>query len=168
MDNVHVSSVFPLFLENHLLKVNEILGLTFFRQKKDFEGFKTAFFRLRWLRFVIDGLFTTPVYSLRRGRFVNSAFPNKKKLAPNSKFIYDKQNWKQMFAEILRFKWIGERIHEDDVLRRGTEPQFLAALHAKNDTTNLFGYKLGDSTENIKALLFFSGKETIQALNGSI
>ena len=43
-----------------------------------------------------------------------------------------------------------------------------SALHAKNDTTNLFGYKLGESTENNKRLLFFSGKETIQTFNGSI
>ena len=54
-------------------------------------------------------------------------------------------------------------LHEDD-LPRGTESPFLSALHAKNDTTNLFGYKLGKSTENNKALLFFSGKETIQTL----
>ena len=38
----------------------------------------------------------------------------------------------------------------------------MLALHAKNDTTNLFGYKLGKLKENNKALLFFSGKETIQ------
>ena len=59
-------------------------------------------------------------------------------------------------------------LHEDDVLRRGTKPPFLSALHAKNDTTNLFGYKLGEPTENNKALLFFSGKETIQTFNSSI
>ena len=58
-------------------------------------------------------------------------------------------------------------LHEDDVLPRGTESPFFSALHAKNDTTNLFGYKLGESTENNKALLFFSGKETIQTFNGS-
>ena len=29
-------------------------------------------------------------------------------------------------------------------------------LHLKNDKTNLFGYKLGELTENNKALLFFS------------
>ena len=50
-------------------------------------------------------------------------------------------------------------IQEDDVLPQATEPPFLSALHAKNDTTNPFGYKLGESTENNKALLFFSGKE---------
>ena len=55
-------------------------------------------------------------------------------------------------------------LREDDVLLRETESPFLSALHAKNDTTNLFGYKLGESTENNKGLLFFSGKETIQLL----
>ena len=55
-------------------------------------------------------------------------------------------------------------LHDDDVLPRGTEPPFLSALHAKNNKTNLFGYmyKLGESTENNKALLFFGGKETIE------
>ena len=59
-------------------------------------------------------------------------------------------------------------LQEDDVLPRATEPPFLSAVHAKNDTTNLFGYKLGESTKNSKALLFFSGKVTIQTFNGSI
>ena len=68
----------PMFLEKDLLKVDKILRLTFFQARKDFEGFKTAFFHLLWLSFVVDGLFTTPVYSPRRGRFVNSAFPNRK------------------------------------------------------------------------------------------
>ena len=31
-------------------------------------------------------------------------FLTRKNLAQKSKFIYDKQIWKQMFAEILRFK----------------------------------------------------------------
>ena len=31
-----------------------------------------------------------------------------------------------------------------------------SALHRKNDKTNLFSYKLGELTENNKALLFFS------------
>ena len=57
---------------------------------------------------------------------------------------------------------MGKRIvSEDDVLPRATEPPFLSALHAKNDTTNLFDHKLGESTESNKALLFFSGNEAI-------
>ena len=39
-------SVFPTFLENDLLKVDKILGLTFFKARKDLEGFNTAFFNL--------------------------------------------------------------------------------------------------------------------------
>ena len=36
--------VFPTFLENDLLKVNKIVGLTFFKARK--EGFNTVFFNL--------------------------------------------------------------------------------------------------------------------------
>ena len=91
---------FPIFLEKDLLKVDKILGLTFFQARKDFEGFKTAFFHLLSVEF--SGRWI--VYNSRLfawGRFVNSAFPNK---------IYDKQIWKQMFAKILRFKQTRERM----------------------------------------------------------
>ena len=43
--------VFPIFLENDLLKVNKILGLTFLKARKDFEGFKMAFFHFLQLNF---------------------------------------------------------------------------------------------------------------------
>ena len=59
-------------------------------------------------------------------------------------------------------------LQEDYVLPRASERPFLSALHAKNDATNPFGYKLGESAENNKTLLFFSGKETIQTVNSSI
>ena len=59
-------------------------------------------------------------------------------------------------------------IKEDDVLPRATEPPFLSALHAKNDIISPIGYKLAESTENNKAPLFFSGKETVQTFSGSI
>ena len=35
--------VFHIFLEKDLLKVDRILGLTFFKARKDLEGFNTAF-----------------------------------------------------------------------------------------------------------------------------
>ena len=38
--------VFPFFLDNDLLKVDKSLGLTFFKVRKDLEGFNTAFFNL--------------------------------------------------------------------------------------------------------------------------
>ena len=80
--------VFPIFLENDLLKVDKILGLTFFKARKDLEGFKTAFFHLLQLSFVLDGLFTTPVYLRRRSRFVKySAFPHKK-IGPKNRSLF--------------------------------------------------------------------------------
>ena len=50
-------------------------------------------------------------------------------------------------------------LEENNALPRAAEPP--SALHAKNDTTNFFSYKLGELTENNKAPLFFSSKETI-------
>ena len=55
-------------------------------------------------------------------------------------------------------------LQEDDVSPQTTEPPFLSAILAKNDTTNLFGYKLGKSSENNKALLLFSGKKQFKLL----
>ena len=71
-----VSSVFFLFFREWSFKNRQYPRVDIFKARKDFEGFKTAFFHLLLLSFVVDGLFTTPVYSPRRGRFVNSAFPN--------------------------------------------------------------------------------------------
>ena len=51
-------------------------------------------------------------------------------------------------------------VQEDDVLPPATEPLFLSALHAKNDRTNPFGYKLGESTETNK--LYFSAQVRTQ------
>ena len=112
-------------------------------------------------------LFTIPVCSRRRRRFVNSAFPNKKHLAQKTKFIHDKQKLKPMFAEILRTKNATGK-------RRLTSSNraAMSTLHAhwKNDTTNLFGfrYKLVVLTKNNKVLLFFSGTKTIQTFNDSV
>ena len=75
------SFFFPHFLREISFKSRQNPRTDFFQARKDFEGFKTAFFHLLLLSFVVDGLFTTPVYSPRRGRFVNSAFPDKKNLA---------------------------------------------------------------------------------------
>ena len=47
-------------------------------------------------------------------------------------------------------------IQKDDVLPRATEPPLLSALHAKDDTTNPFGYKLGESQKTTK--LYFSSQ----------
>ena len=160
-----MSSVFFPFFRERSFKSRQNPRDDFFSGKKRLWGIQNGV-----LSFVVDGLFTTPVYSRRRSRFLNSAFPNKNNLAPNEVYLWQ-TNFKANVCRNSTFQvnrrknatWI-----ENDVLPRGTESPFLSALHAKNDTTNLFGYKLGESTENNKALLFFSGKETIQTFSGSI
>lgn len=70
-----------------------------------------------------------------------------------------------MFAVILCLKYIRKTmLQEDNILPLATKLPFLSALLGNNDTTNLFGYKLGKSAENNKALLFFSGTRTILTL----
>ena len=83
--------VFPIFSENDLLKVDKILGLLFLRQENTWKDLIRRFSIYCSRSFVLDGLFTTPVCSSRRSRFVNSAFSKNKILAQTSKFIYDKQ-----------------------------------------------------------------------------
>ena len=72
---------FSHFHRQRSFKSRQNPRVDFFQARKDFEGFKTAFFHLLQLSFVVDGMFTTPVYSPRRSRFVSSALPNKKHLA---------------------------------------------------------------------------------------
>ena len=52
-----------------------------FYTREDFEGFKTAYSIYLSYFFLLDGMFTTTVFSSRRSRFVNSAFPNMKLFA---------------------------------------------------------------------------------------
>ena len=54
---------FSHFLRERSFKSRQNPGVDLFQARKDFEGFKTAFFHLLLLSFVVDGLFTTPVYS---------------------------------------------------------------------------------------------------------
>ena len=100
-----MSSVFffCILLENDLLKVNKTLGLTFFKARKYLEGLKTAFLSLLydWVWCWMDCLqlpFIRVEEAVSWTRFLTWAFSNKKK---RKMFIYNKQIWKQMFAEIL-------------------------------------------------------------------
>ena len=59
-----MSSVFSqFFLEDDLLKVNKILGLTFLKARKDLELHKTAFCHFLLPRFMLDVLFIQPPFS---------------------------------------------------------------------------------------------------------
>ena len=70
------------------VKVDKILGLTFFPARKDFEGFNTAFFHLLLLSFVVDGLFTTPVYSPQRAVLWTQRFLTRKIWPKNEVYLW--------------------------------------------------------------------------------
>ena len=163
--------VFPTFLENDLLKVNKILGLTFFKARKDLKGFKMAFFIYCSCVLCKMDCLQLPFICVEEAVLWTQRFLTRK-FGPKIEVYLWQTNLKanvcknSMFQVNRKKNGTGRRLTW--VLPRATEPPFLSALYAKNDTTNLFGYKLGGSTENNKALLFFSGKETIQTFNSSI
>ena len=127
--------------------------MTFFQPRKDFEGFKTAFFHLLLLSFGVDGLFTTPVYSPRRGRFVNSAFPNKKNLAQQrslfmtnkfeskclQKFYVSSKHEKEYYMKTTSYLEEPNRHFCQHFMRRKTQQTFSAInLASQQKTTQLF------------------------------
>ena len=115
---------------------------------------------------MLDGLFTTPVYSRRRGRFVNSAFPNKKNLAQKrslfmtnkfeskclQKFYVSSKHEKECYMKTTSYLEEPNRHFCQHFMRRTTQQTFSAInLASQQKTTN-------------KAFLFLSGKETIKLL----
>ena len=95
--------VFPIFLENDLSKVDKMLWLTFLRQEKTWKDSKQRFsIYCSWVLCSMDCL-QLPFIREEEAvswtlRFLTENLPQK------SKFIYNKQIWKQMFAKILLLK----------------------------------------------------------------
>ena len=148
-----MSSLFSHFLRERSFKSRQNPRVDFFQARKDFEGFKTAFFHLLLLSFVVDGLFTTPVYSPRRGRFVNSAFPNKKNLAQRrslfmtnkfeskclQKFYVSSKHEKECYMKTTSYLEEPNRHFCQHFMRRTTQQTFLAInLASQQKTVKLY------------------------------
>ena len=110
-------------------------------------------FHLLLLSFVVDGLFITPVYSPRRGRFVNSAFPNKKNLAKQRilfmtnkfeskclhKFYVSSKHEKECYMKTTFYLEEPNRHFCQHFTRRTTQETFSAInLASQQKTTKLF------------------------------
>ena len=102
---------------------------------------------------MVDELFTTPVYSPRRGRFVNSAFPNEKNLAQKrslfmtnkfeskclQKFYVLSQHKKECYMKATSYLKERNRHFCQHFMRRTTQQTLLAInLASQQKTTNLF------------------------------
>ena len=148
-----MSSLFSHFLRERSFKSRQSPRVDFFSGKKRLRRFKTAFFHLLLLSFVVDGLFTTPVYSPRRGRFVNSAFPNKKNLAQQrslfmtnkfeskclQKFYVSSKHEREYYMKTTSYLEEPNRHFCQHFMRRTTQQTFSAInLASQQKTTKLF------------------------------
>ena len=87
--------VFPIFLENDLLKVDKILGLTFFKARKDFEGFKMAFFH--WVLCSMDCL-QLPLIRVEETVSCTQRFPTRK-IWPKNRGIFMTSKFESKFLQ---------------------------------------------------------------------
>ena len=146
----------PIFLEKDLLKVDKILGLTFFSGKKRLRRIQNGVFPFtvvefcgRWI--VYNSRF--PVCSPRRGRFVNSAFPNKKNLAQRrnlfmtnkfeskclQKFYVSSKHEKECYMKTTSYLKELNRHFCQHFMRRTTQQTFSAIkLASQQKTAKLF------------------------------
>ena len=87
MDYVWGRFFFHFFRERSF-KSRQNPRVEFFSDKKRLRRIQHVVFPSTVVEFCVDGLFTTPLYSPRRGHFVNSAFPNKKNLAQKRSYLW--------------------------------------------------------------------------------
>ena len=148
---------FSHYLRERSFKKRQNPRVDFSRARKVFEGFKTAFFHLLLLGFVVDGLFTTPVYSPRRGRFVNSAFPNKKNWAQKrSLFMTNKFE-----SKCLQKLYVSSK-HEKECYMKTTsyleEPNRHFCQHFMRRTTQQTFSAINWASQPKRTKLFFSSQ----------
>ena len=141
---------FPHFFRKDLLKVDIILGLTFFRARKDFEGFKTTFsIYCCWVLWSIDCL-QLPFIRLEEAVSWTQRFLTRKIWPKNEVYLWQTN----LKANVCRNSTFQVNTRKNAPWRRRLTSRNRIAIfdstscEERNDTTNLFGYKLGQSTEN--------------------
>ena len=151
-----MSSVFSHFLSERSFKSRQNPRVDFFSGKKRLRRIQNGVFPFtvvefcgRWIVYKM-----TPVYSPRRGRFVNSAFPNKKNLAPKrglfmtNKFeskclqkfyVSSKQEKAECYMNTTSYLEEPNRHFCQHFMRRTTQQTFSAInLANQQKTTKLF------------------------------
>ena len=162
MDNVW-ARFFSHFLRGRSFKSRHNPRVVFFSGKKRLRRIQNGVFPFTFVEFCGQWIVYNSRFNIRVEEAVSwtQRFPTRK-IGPKNEVYLWQTNLEANVCRNSTFQVNTSKNaichYEDDVLPRGTESPFLSALHAQNDTTNLFGYKLGETTENNKALLFFSGK----------
>ena len=143
-----MSSVFFPFFRERSFKSRQNPRVDFLSGKKRLRRIQNGV-----LSFVVDGLFTTPVYSRRRSRFLNSAFPNKKIWHKSrslfmtnkfeskclQKFYVSSKHEKECYMKTTSYLEEPNRHFCQHFMRRTTQQTFSAInLASQQKTTKLF------------------------------
>ena len=142
-------SFFPIFLEKDLLKVNKILGLTFFRQEKTSKDSKRRFsIYFCWVLWSMDWL-QLPFVRLEEAVSWTQRFLTRK-IWPKDEVYLWQTNLK---ANVYRNSTFQVNTRKNATWRRrltsrnGIAIFVSTSCEERHSKTNLFGYKLGESTE---------------------
>ena len=154
-------NVFPIFFRERSFKSRQNpIGSTFFKARKDLERFIRRFsIYCSWVLCSMDCL-QLPFIRVVEAVWWTQRFLTRK-FGPKIEVYLWETNLK---ANVCKNFFVSSK-QEKECYRKTTsyleQPRrhILSALHAKNGKANLFGYRLGESTENNKALRFFSGKK---------
>ena len=166
VDNVWARCFFPFFLQND--KVEKILGLTFFRQEKTEKDSKRRFsICYCWVFCSMDCLQfpfirVEQAISWTQGFLTRKIWPKNRSLFMKNKFVANGCR-NSTYQVNTKNNATGRRR-----LTSSNQAAIFVSTSCEERHNKPFGYKLGEPTENNKALLFFSRKETIQTFNGSI
>ena len=129
--------------------------MTFFKVRKTSKDSKRRFsIYCRWVLCSMDCLqlpFIREAVSWTHRFLTRKIWPINRRF-----FFFGKQIWKQKFCVSSK--------KEKECYRKTTSYYLSSALHAKNDTTNLFSYKLGESTENNKVLFSSQVRKQLKLL----
>ena len=144
---------FSHFFRERSFKSRQNPRTDFFKARK---GFNMEFFNCSWVLCLMDNCLQLPCIRVEEAILWTQRFLTRKFwLKIRSLFMTNKFKRK-----CLQKLYISSK-QEKEWYRKMTSYLEQPSCHF-NDTMNPFGCKLGESAENDKALLFFSGKETVQ------
>ena len=148
---------FPNFVANELSKVDKILRLTFFRQENTLKDWKRSFsIYCSWI-FLLGKCLQLPFIRLEEAVLWTNRFLTRRNISSKNEVHLWQTKRKANVCRSSTFQVNGTKNATGKRRLTSSNRATMSALHRKNDTTNLFGYKLGELTEINKALLFFSG-----------
>ena len=168
MDNVW-ARFFPIFLEKDLLKVDKILGLTFFRQEKTSKDSKRRFSVYCSWDLCSMVCLQLPVFRVEEAVSWTQRFLTRK-FGPKIEVYLTQTNFKSKCLQKFHVssKSKKECYRKTKSYLEQPSRHFCQHFMRRTRQQTLLAINLASQQNYNKVLLFFSGKETIKTFNGSI